>query len=59
MTELAGVTLYTTEEISEFLGISKLKADQFCRERRIEAKKVGKSWRVTKEALEKYLKVRR
>ena len=59
MTELAGVTLYDTDEISEFLGISKLKADQYCRERRIEARKVGKSWRVTKEALEKYLKVRR
>ena len=58
MTELAGIVLYDINDLSKFLNISKFTANKMCRERKIKANKVGKNWKVTKEALENYLKVR-
>lgn len=59
MTELAEITLYNIDDLCRFLDISKFTANKLCRERRIKAIKVGKKWKITKEALEVYLKLRR
>lgn len=59
MTELAQIKLYTAEELANFLGIALWTANKLCRERRIKAIKIGKEWRVTQNALEEYLKIRR
>ena len=59
MTELAEIKLYDIDDLCNFLNISKFTANKICRERKINAVKVGKEWKVTKEALEKYLKIKR
>jgi excisionase family DNA binding protein len=43
----------------KFLNISRYTANKLCREGRIKAIKVGSDWKVTKEALEKYLKIKK
>ncbi len=58
MTELAGIVLYNVSDLSKFLNVSKFTANKLCRERNIKAIKVGKEWRITKEALEAYLKLK-
>ena len=57
MTELAEITLYDIEDLCKFLDISRFTANKLCRERRIKAIKVGKEWKITKEALEQYFGV--
>lgn len=59
MTELADITLYDIDDLSKFLGISRYTANRLCREGRIKGIKVGSDWKVTKEALEKYLKIKK
>lgn len=57
MTELAEITLYDINDLCKFLDISRFTANKLCRERRIKATKVGKEWKITKEALEQYFGV--
>lgn len=57
MTELAEITLYDIDELCKFLNMSKYTANKLCREREIKAVKVGKVWKITKDALEEYLKI--
>lgn len=57
MTELAEITLYDIEDLCKFLDISRFTANKLCRERRIKAIKVGKEWKITKEALEQFFGV--
>ena len=59
MTELADITLYDIDDLLKFLHISRYTANRLCREGRIKAIKVGSDWKVTKEALEKYLKIKK
>lgn len=59
MTNLAEITLYSADDVSRFLGIAKPSVNKLCRERVLTAKKVGNEWKVTKEALEKYLKIKK
>ncbi len=59
MTNLAEITLYDIKDIANFLSVSIPVANKMCRERTIKAKKVGREWKVTKEALEAYLNIRR
>lgn len=59
MTNLAEITLYSADDVSKFLCISKPTVNRMCRERVLTAKKVGNEWKVTKEALEKYLKIKK
>lgn len=59
MTNLAEITLYSADDVSKFLCISKPTVNRMCRERVIKARKIGNEWRVTKEALEAYLNIRR
>lgn len=59
MTELAEITLYDVNDLCKFLDMSKQTANKLCRERRIKAIKVGKEWKVTKEALEEFLKLQK
>lgn len=57
MTELAEITLYDIEDLCKFLDISRFTANKLCRERRIKAIKIGKEWKITKEALEQFFGV--
>lgn len=59
MTELADITLYDINDVCKFLNLSRHTANKLCREGQIKAKKVGRDWKVTKEALEKYLKIKK
>lgn len=59
MTSLAEIVLYSADDVSNFLGISRAIVNRMCRERVIGARKVGNEWKITKEALEKYLNIRR
>lgn len=59
MTELAQIKLYDIKDLANFLNISRFTANKLCRERTIKAVKVGKEWKVTQEALENYLKIKR
>ena len=59
MTVLADITLYDITDVCNLLSVSKHTANRLCREGQIKAVKVGKEWKVTKEALEKYLKIKR
>lgn len=59
MTELAQIKLYDINDLANFLNISRFTANKLCRERIIKAIKVGKEWKITQEALETYLKVKR
>lgn len=59
MTELAQIKLYDITDLANFLNISRFTANKLCRERTIKAIKVGKEWKVTQEALETYLKLRK
>ena len=59
MTELAQIELYDINDLANFLNISRFTANKLCRERTIKAVKVGKEWKVTQEALENYLKIKR
>ena len=59
MTELAQIKLYDINDLANFLNISRFTANKLCRERTIKAIKVGKEWKITQEALETYLKVKR
>lgn len=59
MTELADITLYDINDVCKFLNISRHTANKLCSERRINAIKIGRTWKVTKEALEKYLKIKK
>lgn len=59
MTVLADIELYDIDDLCKFLNISRFTANKLCREGQINAKKVGRDWKVTKESLEKYLKIKR
>ncbi len=59
MTELAQIKLYDINDLANFLSISRFTANKLCRERTIKAIKVGKEWKVTQEALETYLRIRK
>lgn len=59
MTNVADITLYDVEDICKLLGCSRFTANRLCRQQEIKATKVGNAWKVTKEALERYLKIRR
>lgn len=59
MTNLAEITLYEIKDVANFLGLTIPVVNRLCRERIIKAIKVGRAWKVTKEALEQYLKIKR
>ena len=59
MTVLADIELYDIDDLCKFLNISRFTANKLCREGQIKAIKVGRDWKVTKESLEKYLKIKR
>lgn len=47
--------LLNLEELSETLGVEKATAARLCREKRINAFKCGREWRIPKIALEEYI----
>ena len=59
MTELADIILYDITDVCKFLNITRHTANKLCAENRIKAIKVGREWKITKEALEKYLKIKK
>lgn len=58
MTELAQLKLYSAEDVSKFLGITKWTYNQMCIKKIIPAKKVGRNWMITEEKLKEYLNKR-
>lgn len=51
-------SLLSVEEVGEYLGVGRATVWRWCREGRLSALKVGKHWRVRREALEAFLKER-
>lgn len=49
--ELLGVT-----EVAEYLGVGTVTVYRWCREGRLPCLKVGRSWRIRREALEDFLR---
>ena len=61
MKEIDGVSLVQkdllgVEEVSGYLGVGPVTVYRWCREGRLPCLKVGKSWRIRREALEDFLK---
>ena len=48
--------LLGVEEVSEYLGVGPVTVYRWCREGRLPCLKVGKSWRIRREALEDFLR---
>ena len=59
LTELAGIKLYSIEDMCKFLNCSRFTVNKLCRERRIKATKIGREWKATQEALETYLNIQK
>ena len=53
-----GKALLDAEEVAAYFGVKKATVYRWCREGRIPCLKVGKHWRVRREALEDFLKER-
>lgn len=47
--------IYTVPEVQEMLGISRTYAYRLVKEGKIEAFRVGKSWRITESALQAFI----
>lgn len=50
---------YSVEDLKGILNLHEKTIQKYIREGKIEARKVGKSWRVTKEALKRFMYVER
>ena len=55
--QFAGETLYTTEELSKILNISKNTLRIHLREGNIKGRKIAKNWYVSEKDLKKFLKI--
>lgn len=53
---IAGETLYTIPELQELLGLSDRTLRQYFREGQLKGRKIGKSWHITEQALQQYLR---
>jgi excisionase family DNA binding protein len=43
------------EEVAEYLGVGTVTVYRWCREERLPCLKIGRSWRIQREALEDFL----
>ena len=48
--------LLTVEDVAKYMGVGRVTVHRWCREGRLPCSKVGKSWRVRREALEELLR---
>jgi excisionase family DNA binding protein len=53
---LRGKDLLDTEDVAEYLGVGQVTVWRWCREGSLPALKIGKHWRVRREALEEFLR---
>lgn len=51
--------LFTTDEAAEFLGLDRSLIARYCRSGRLAAKKAGRDWVITKDALAAFKKIPR
>jgi excisionase family DNA binding protein len=51
-----GERLYQPVEIAHILNLKTDTVREYCRDGRIEAKKIGKTWNVTRSEMKRYLK---
>ncbi|MDQ3965563.1 MAG: helix-turn-helix domain-containing protein [Actinomycetota bacterium] len=51
-----GKHLLNVEDVAEFLGVQQTTVQRWCREGSLPCMKIGKSWRVRREALDQFLK---
>lgn len=56
MKQFGETTLYNALDLAEILGLQIRTINQMCREKTIKATKVGRSWQVTEDNLNEYLK---
>ncbi len=52
--KIGSLTLYSVDDLSEMLGVSKMTLRSYLREGRIKGRKLGVSWYVTEEAIRDY-----
>lgn len=52
--KIGSLTLYSVDDLSEMLGVSKMTLRSYLREGRIKGRKLGVSWYVTEEAIRNY-----
>lgn len=55
MKEVGGITLYTTKDIAEQMGVSELTVRAWFREGKIRGRKIGRTWTTTQENLRAFL----
>lgn len=55
-TSITQKDLLSVEEVSRYLGVGSVTVYRWCREGRLPCLKVGKSWRIRREALEDFLR---
>ena len=51
-----GKNLLDVEDVAEFLGVQQTTVQRWCREGSLPCMKIGKSWRIRREALDQFLK---
>jgi excisionase family DNA binding protein len=51
-----GKSLLDVEDVAEFLGVQQTTVQRWCREGSLPCMKIGKEWRIRREALEEFLK---
>lgn len=49
------ITVYTVDDIAELLQVSQRTVYDYLRSGKLKGKKIGKSWKVTEEALRAFL----
>jgi len=52
---ISGIELYSLEELSKKLGIHLVTLQRYCRQGKLKAQKIGKSWQVSGENLKAFI----
>ena len=48
--------LFDSEEVAEYLGVERVTVQRWCRSGHLRGLKIGKGWRIRRDALEDFLK---
>ena len=51
--------LFTTDEAADYLGLDRSLIARYCRQGRLEGRKAGRDWVITKSALDAFKKIPR
>lgn len=56
---ISGIELYSLEELSKKLDIHLVTLQRYCRQGKLKAQKIGKSWQVSGENLKAFINAER